>query len=100
METYNLIIAGTIGSVITLFLTAIFDYLKEVYRSKIHEQKILKIYKTPGKTSASTAVRRLALWAERYQKIVSRHKFGVCVEFRLCPFSKGLLLGGNMSSAS
>lgn len=34
METYNLIIAGTIGSVITLFLTAIFDYFKEVYRSK------------------------------------------------------------------
>ncbi len=24
-------------------------------------------YKTPGKTSASTAVIRLALWAERYQ---------------------------------
>ena len=41
METYNLIIAGTIGSVITLFLTAIFDYFKEVYRSKIDEQKIV-----------------------------------------------------------
>lgn len=29
MENYSLIIAGTIGSVITLFLTAVFDYLKE-----------------------------------------------------------------------
>ena len=41
METYNLIIAGTIGSVITLFLTAIFDYLKELYRSKIDNRKIV-----------------------------------------------------------
>ena len=41
METYNLIIAGTIGSVITLFLTANFDYLKEVYRAKIDERKIV-----------------------------------------------------------
>jgi len=32
-----------------------------------------RTHKTPGKTSASTAVRRLALWAERYQKIVSLH---------------------------
>ena len=28
-----------------------------------------RTHKTPGKTSASTAVRRLALWAERNQKI-------------------------------
>ena len=41
METYNLIIAGTIGSVITLFVTAIFDYLKEGYRAKIDERKIV-----------------------------------------------------------
>ena len=41
METYNLIIAGTIGSVITLFVTAIFDYLKEIYRAKIDDRKIV-----------------------------------------------------------
>lgn len=41
METYNLIIAGTIGSVITLFVTAIFDYLKELYRAKIDDRKIV-----------------------------------------------------------
>ena len=32
-------------------------------------------YKTPGKTSASTAVRRLALWAERYQKAYALFTF-------------------------
>lgn len=41
MENYNLIVAGTIGSVITLFLTTIFDYLKEGYRAKIDERKIV-----------------------------------------------------------
>ena len=41
METYNLIIAGTIGSVITLFFTAVFDYLKEVYRAKMDDRKIV-----------------------------------------------------------
>ena len=41
MENYCLIIAGTIGSVITLFLTAIFDYLKEVYRDKLDDRKIV-----------------------------------------------------------
>ena len=41
MENYRLIIAGTIGSVITLFLTTIFDYLKEGYRAKIDERKIV-----------------------------------------------------------
>ena len=32
-------------------------------------------YKTPGKTSASTAVGRLALWAERYQKAYALFTF-------------------------
>ena len=32
-------------------------------------------YKTPGKTSASTAVRRLALWAELYQKAYALFTF-------------------------
>ena len=32
-------------------------------------------YKTPGKTSASTAVRRLALWTERYQKAYALFTF-------------------------
>lgn len=41
MENYRLIIAGTIGSVITLFLTTIFDYLKEGYRAKIDDSKIV-----------------------------------------------------------
>ena len=41
MENYRLIIAGTIGSVITLFLTTIFYYLKEGYRAKIDERKIV-----------------------------------------------------------
>ena len=38
METYNLIIAGTIGSVITLFMTAIIDFFKEMYRASIEER--------------------------------------------------------------
>ena len=41
MENYSLIVAGTIGSVITLFLTAVFDYLKEGYRAKINDRKIV-----------------------------------------------------------
>lgn len=41
METYNLIIAGTIGSVITLFFTAVFDYFKEVYRAKMDDRKVV-----------------------------------------------------------
>ena len=41
MENYNLIVAGTIDSVITLFLTTIFDYLKEGYRAKIDDRKIV-----------------------------------------------------------
>lgn len=41
MEDYNLIIAGVIGSAITLLLTAFLDYLKERYRAKIEIQKLL-----------------------------------------------------------
>ena len=40
---------------------------------------ILTHIKTPGKTSAGRAVRRLALWAERYQKIVSPHPLRSCI---------------------
>lgn len=36
--------------------------------------------KTPGKTSAGQAVRRLALWAERYQKIASLHPLRSCIQ--------------------
>ena len=38
MENYNLIIAGVIGSAITLFLTAIIDFIKEKYCTKIEMQ--------------------------------------------------------------
>ena len=41
MENYNLIIAGVIGSTITLLLTAIFDFLKEKYRAKIEMKKLV-----------------------------------------------------------
>ncbi len=41
MENYNMIIAGVIGSAITLLLTALLDYLKERYRTKIEIQKLL-----------------------------------------------------------
>ena len=41
MENYNMIIAGVIGSAITLLLTAFVDYLKERYRAKIEIQKLL-----------------------------------------------------------
>ena len=41
MENYNMIIAGVIGSAITLLLTALLDYLKERYRVKIEIQKLL-----------------------------------------------------------
>ena len=41
MENYKMIIAGVIGSAITLLLTALLDYLKERYRVKIEIQKLL-----------------------------------------------------------
>ena len=41
MENYNMIIAGVIGSAITLLLTALLDYLKEWYHAKIEIQKLL-----------------------------------------------------------
>lgn len=46
MENYNLIIAGVIGSTITLFLTAIIDFIKEKYRTKIEMQKLVFQRKT------------------------------------------------------
>lgn len=46
METYNMIIAGVIGSSITLLLTALFDYLKEKHRVKIDMQKLVFQRKT------------------------------------------------------
>ena len=36
-----MIIAGAIGSAITLLLTALLDYLKERYRAKIEIQKLV-----------------------------------------------------------
>lgn len=41
-----MIIAGVIGSAITLFLTALFDYLKERYREKIEMRKLVFQRKT------------------------------------------------------
>ena len=46
MENYNMIIAGVIGSSITLLLTALFDYLKEKHRAKIDMQKLVFQRKT------------------------------------------------------
>ena len=46
MGNYNLIIAGVIGSTITLFLTAIIDFIKEKYRTKIEMQKLVFQRKT------------------------------------------------------
>ena len=52
MENYNLIIAGVIGSTITLFLTAIIDFIKEKYRTKIEMQKLVFQRKTDAVESA------------------------------------------------
>lgn len=41
MENYNLIIAGVIGSVVTLLITALLDYLKEIYKSNIEIRKLV-----------------------------------------------------------
>ena len=41
MENYNMIIAGVIGSAITLLLTALLDYLKERYHAKIEIRKLV-----------------------------------------------------------
>lgn len=41
MEDYNMIIAGVIGSSITLLLTALFDYLKEKHRAEIEIRKLV-----------------------------------------------------------
>lgn len=41
MENYNMIIAGIIGSAVTLLLTALLDYLKERHHSKIEIRKLV-----------------------------------------------------------
>lgn len=41
MENYNVIIAGVIGSAITLLITAILDYLKVKYISRIEMKKLI-----------------------------------------------------------
>ena len=46
MDNYNIIIAGVIGSSITLLLTALFDYLKEKHRAKIDMRKLVFQWKT------------------------------------------------------
>lgn len=52
MENYNMIIAGVIGSAITLFLTSLFDYLKERYREKIEMRKLVFQRKTDATENA------------------------------------------------
>jgi len=44
-------------------------------------------YKTPGKPSAGQAVRRLALWAERYQKVYALFTF-ITRSARLIPLPR------------
>ena len=46
MENYNLIIAGVIGSTITLFLTAIIDFIKEKYHTNqlVEIRPVVKSY--------------------------------------------------------
>lgn len=64
MENYNLIIAGVIGSTITLFLTAIIDFIKEKYRAKIEMQKLVFQRKTD-------AVERAISW---YQEAIDCYR--------------------------
>ena len=64
MENYNLIIAGVIGSTITLFLTAIIDFIKEKYRTKIEMQKLVFQRKTD-------AVERAISW---YQSAIDCYR--------------------------
>lgn len=40
MENYTLIIAGIIGSVVTLFITAILDIIKELYKTRLELRKL------------------------------------------------------------
>ena len=64
MENYNMIIAGVIGSTITLLLTAIFDLLKEKYRAKIEMKKLVFHRKTD-------AVERAISW---YQETIDCYR--------------------------
>lgn len=64
METYIMIIAGVIGSSITLLLTALFDYLKEKHRAKIDMQKLVFQRKTD-------AVERAVSW---YQEAIDCYR--------------------------
>ena len=64
MENYNIIIAGVIGSTITLFLTALIDFIKEKYRTKIEMQKLVFQIKTD-------AVERAISW---YQEAIDCYR--------------------------
>ena len=64
MENYNLMIAGVIGSTITLFLTAIIDFIKEKYRTKIEMQKLVFHRKTD-------AIERAISW---YQEAIDCYR--------------------------
>ena len=64
MENYNLIIAGVIGSTITQYLTAIIEFIKEKYRTKIEMQKLVFQRKTD-------AVERAISW---YQEAIDCYR--------------------------
>lgn len=46
MEDYRMIVAGVVGSVITLLITAIIDYCKEHYKSNLEMKKMVFQRKT------------------------------------------------------
>jgi len=52
MEEYKMIIAGIIGSAITLLITAIIDYFKEIHRSKLEKDKLVFQRKTDAAEKA------------------------------------------------
>lgn len=52
MEEYKMIVAGIIGSAITLLITAVIDYFKEKYRSKLEKDKLVFQRKTDAAEKA------------------------------------------------